>query len=321
VLCNDEKAMIAPPLSPADLPVNLTIDIIIPTYDRPALIPGLVEAISAQLRPHDHIYIIWQGNKKPELAESERVTYVHSEPPNLPKARNLGIKTGAGDICLFLDDDVKIISKDMVERHRAVHEQHGIGAVAGYLEDPVFIKSNEAPSKYDETTGELVQNFSLDKSQYAISVMGAHMSFKRKALVDCGGFDEQFKANALWEEIDCAFRISTTGWKIFYCAEAKVRHLREQSGGCRNQKERGVNYIYHQFANTAYFASRHAQPKYYRSWLKYWKYRLEFLSRKKGTFFKHDPWLVGAGILGACGGVLRYLICGGGNLKVFQNHR
>jgi glycosyltransferase involved in cell wall biosynthesis len=305
VFCHDEEAMM------------LSIDIIIPTFDRPGRAPVLVKAIAEQLGKGDHVYVIWQGKAKPEIRESETISCVHSSPTNLPKARNKGIAEGSGDICLFLDDDVEIISTDLLEQHRKAHMRDEVGGVAGYLEDPVFAKDNPGPSKFDETTGELKQNFDIDKSQYAVSVMGAHMSFKRRVLLDIKGFDERFKANALWEEIDCAFRVRKAGWKIFYCAEAKVRHVREKSGGCRGQREQSPAYVYHQFANTAYFATRHAKPKYYRSWLRFWKYRLEFISRKKGLLLKHDPWLAGAGLLGACGGIVRYLMHG--NRKM-SNH-
>ncbi len=286
------------------------IDIIISTYDRPVRAQALVKTLSALLGPADHVYVVWQGDNQPDIADSATVTCIRSSPPNLPKARNRGIFAGHGDICLFLDDDVEIISGDILNLHRKTHAFEDIGGVAGYLDDPVFAKDAEIPSTYDATTGELIQNFSLDKSQFTVSVVGAHMSFKRTALLKVGGFDENFTANALWEEIDLSFRLGKAGWKIYYCAEAKVKHLRERSGGCREQREQSRTYIYHQFANTAYFAARHAKPVHYRPWLRFWKYRLEFLSRKKGIFLKHDPWLIGAGMLGACGGVARYVMKG-----------
>ena len=40
----------------------------------------------------------------------------------------------------------------------------------------------------------------------------------------------------------------------------------------------------------------------------FWKYRLEFLSRKKTAWLKHDPMMVLAGIAGACEGIVRFII-------------
>jgi GT2 family glycosyltransferase len=286
--------------------VSLSIDVIIPTYNRPSRIPPLVERIVRLMGKDDCLYVVWQGDRRPEMPFIHNVHSLRSTPPNLPKARNRGIAAGDGDICLFLDDDVEILTEDILELHRAAYSKNGVGAVAGYIDDPLLDRRTDKPSTFNETTGEIIQNFSVQKCQDTVSIMGAHMSFRRKALEEVGGFDEHFRENALWEEVDCAFRISRAEWKIFYCADARVKHLRAQDGGCRIRQEKSVSYLYHQFANTAYFASRHAKPKHYWSWLWFWKYRLEYLSRREYFFLRHDPLLVAAGIMGACGGIVRY---------------
>jgi GT2 family glycosyltransferase len=291
---------------PDSPPPGSSIDIIIATLNRPTGVKNLVHSIEKQLTESDRIIVIWQGSKKPALAESEFVRCIYGSAPNLPKARNKGISEGKGDICLFFDDDVEIISPDILKTHRTVHRQNDIGAVAGYIEDPIFDLSKTEVSEFNETTGELVQNFSINKSQFSSSIMGAHMSFKRRALSAINGFDESFKGNALWEEVDCAFRLRKAGWKVFYCAEAKVRHVREKRGGCRTAKEKSAGYIYRQFANTAYFACKHAPRQFLRSWFGFWKYRLEFLSRNHWLWVKHDPGLVLAGLFGACRGIVQY---------------
>ena len=285
--------------------MNLTIDIIIPTFSRPQFIGPLARSLEKFLKDGDTIFVVWQGAHKPEIQSTARLRFIHSAPPNLPKARNKGIAEGTGAIALFLDDDIEAFDENLLEIHRKIHEDACIGAVAGFIDDPLFTRQGESCSRYDETTGEIIQNFSLLESRDTISVMGAHMSFKRAALASIGGFDENFKKNALWEEIDCAFRMRKSGWRIRYCPEAKVRHLRAQSGGCRSKS--AIGYMYHQFANTAYFAARHAPRVYYRSWFRFWKYRLEFLSRRRVLWLRHDPRLVGAGILGAIRGIVRYL--------------
>ncbi len=283
-----------------------SIDVIIPTCGRANRVKRLVDDLENQLAENDTLYIIWQGTPKPDIQESRQVRLVHSSPPNLPRARNKGMAAGTGEIVLFLDDDVEILDKCLLSAHRSPYFEEDVGAVAGFVDDPFFNARNALPSRFDETTGELVQNFACAKSQYTISVMGANMSFRRTALCAVNGFDENFKGNALWEEIDCAFRIRKAGWKIWYCADARVKHLRDDRGGCR--KAGPYAYCYRQFANTAYFAARHAPVKYYASWFNFWKYRLEYLSRIKIIWLMHDPMMVLAGILGTCGGIARFII-------------
>jgi GT2 family glycosyltransferase len=282
------------------------IDVIIPTFGRTHRVKSLTDSLISQLAENDCIYIVWQGTPKPDVQESRQVRLVHSSPPNLPRARNQGIAAGMGEIILFLDDDVEILDKCILTAHRKSYFEEEVGAVAGFVDDPLFNARNALPSRFDETTGELVQNLACEKSQFTISVMGANMSFRRKALLAINGFDENFTKNALWEEIDLAFRMRKAGWKIWYCADARVRHLRDAEGGCRGGET--YAYCFHQFANTAYFAARHASKKYYASWFVFWKYRLEYLSRKKKGWLKHDPIIVLAGILGACRGIVRFVI-------------
>jgi GT2 family glycosyltransferase len=283
-----------------------SIDIIIPTFARKGSATLLINSIGKILTPCDCIYVVWQGTEKPVETVDGNVHFIRSSPPNLPKARNRGIAEGKGDIILFLDDDVEILCEDFLEIHRKAYSSPGIGAVAGYIDDPLFVNQGASCSVYDETTGEIIQNFSVNQSQDTISFMGAHISIKREAIAGIGGFDEKFKGNALWEDIDCAFRIRKAGWRISYCPEAKVRHLRGQKGGCRANGR--IVYTYNQFANTAYFAARHAQKKHYHTWFIFWIYRLEYLSRRHFLWFRHDPLMVMAAMAGALGGIARCLL-------------
>ncbi len=284
-----------------------TIDVVIPTYNRPDNARRVAAAVKAQLGAQDALYVVWQGSRRPHVDESANATCVRNDPPGLPAARNAGVKAGRGDIVLFLDDDVDVYP-GLVEAHRRSYKNPAVGAVAGSLDDPNFPGGDDAPASFDETTGRLVQNFCGKKSGLTVSVMGANMSFRRAALEGIGLFDENFLRNALFEEVDAAFRVRAAGYVVWYCREAHVKHLRETGGGCRSDSK--PVYLYHQFANTAYFAARHAPKRYRGSWLTFWKHRLEYESRRRFLWMRHDPLLVLAGILGACGGIVRHTLWG-----------
>jgi GT2 family glycosyltransferase len=284
------------------------VDVVIPTYKRPGAAAKVAAALRPQLDCGDMLYVVWQGEERPPIEPSKNVRCVRSSPPGLPAARNTGVRAGRGDIVLFLDDDVEI-EPGLVEAHRAAYESPLVGAVAGSLDDPEFPPDEATTATFDDTTGRLVQNFCGKTSGPTISVMGANMSFSRTAIEGIGMFDENFLHNALFEEVDAAFRLRAAGFTVWYCSEARVRHLRERNGGCRADGR--AAYLYHQFANTAYFAARWAPPRYRRSWLAFWKYRLEYETRRPVLWMRHDPVLVAAGILGACGGIARYAFKGG----------
>jgi GT2 family glycosyltransferase len=287
--------------------VDTSIDVIIPTFCRPFHAEKLTVSLVPQLSENDHIYVVWQGRDKPHIRETENVHMLCSSPPSLPRARNAGVRAGKGGIVLFLDDDCAVMP-GLLDNHRKAYDDPSVGAVAGAILDPLFAGKDDVPSVYDETTGRLEQDFDAERSQYTISVMGANMSFLRDALCAIDLFDENFKRNALWEEVDAAFRLRKAGYAIWYCRRALVRHLRETNGGCRADARPA--YLYHQFANTAYFAARHCKKKYRGSWFTYWKYRLEYETRKNMLWLRHDPGLVLAGTCGALAGILRYVFWG-----------
>jgi GT2 family glycosyltransferase len=298
------KNLLTPQRAPLTVPERLApmapIDVIIPTYRRTEAALDVAHAAAEQLDIGEYVTIVVQQGRMPGDA-TPRVRMIESSPPNLPRARNAGVAATAADIVLFLDDDVTVLP-GLIAAFRAAFDDPAVGGIAGYVDDPLFDRSRLVPSTFVEETGEIFQNFSLERDADTISVMGANMAFRRSALQSVRGFDELFKRNALWEDIDISFRLTKAGWRLRYCAAARVQHQR-LDGGCRT--DRAGRYLYHQFANTAYFACRHIPRRYWRSWLQYWKYRLEFLSRTKNGGFRHDPILVAAGLLGACAGVAR----------------
>ena len=200
--------MKTPRLNSATLPV----DIIIPTYKRGNRAYEVALSVLEQCSIQDTITIVAQGTDTFSSPENKIISIIHLPHANLPNARNRGILATKNPLILFLDDDV-IIEPDLLNAHRGCYEDIKTGAVAGFIDDPLFSQQNTIPSYYDPATGKLVQNFSCNKSQFTISMMGANMSFRRDVFLKTGLFDTRYNRNALWEEIDMAFRLQNAGYK------------------------------------------------------------------------------------------------------------
>lgn len=293
--------------------LQAAIDVIIPTYNRPEAAGPLITSLYHQLSEQDRLFVVWQGTHPPIIpADYNRVILLHRSRPNLPAARNAVLYQSGNPIILYIDDDCTA-QEGLLNAHRNAYGEERTGAVAGFVNDPFFPPEASVPSRFDPTTGELVQHFGLHMNAPSLSVMGANMSFRRTALEAIGGFDPNYRRNALWEEIDVSFRLQRAGYRIHFRCDAGVIHARHGAGGCRQDEP--AMYLYHQFANTAYFACSYMPVRHLRSWLRYWKYRLEYSSRhhdrdSRASTARHRPLFIAAGMTGAIAGTLRFCISG-----------
>lgn len=76
-----------------------------------------------------------------------------------------------------------------------------------------------------------------DETAEVDSVVGAFMMVRREAIQQAGLLDEEFFMYG--EDLDWAYRIKATGWKVFYHADVTVLHYKEASskGSRRAQDE------------------------------------------------------------------------------------
>src|SRR6266566_4043503 len=92
---------------------DLTVSIIIITYNRPFLLKHCVERVLAQPYPRKEIIVVDSSSND----ESERVVAQYPEVisvrlrdqlNNMPQARNEGIAVSSGEIIAFIDDDTMV---------------------------------------------------------------------------------------------------------------------------------------------------------------------------------------------------------------------
>jgi GT2 family glycosyltransferase len=99
----------------------------------------------------------------------------------------------------------------------------------------------------------------LSTRHQVASVSGAFLLTRRKVFEDISGFDEEFFMYG--EDLDLAYRIRESGYKIFYCPEYSVTHLKYQSGK-RGTKEGQKIARYHFFKSMKIFYNKHFLSKY-----------------------------------------------------------
>jgi GT2 family glycosyltransferase len=257
----------------------MNISIIIPTYNRNETLCRTLQNILQfedqyyelivvdQTENHNNITTMFLN----ELTEKKKIVYILLNHPNLPNARNEGIKAAKGDIILFFDDDIAITDSS-IQAHVMGHLESKIGCVTGQVvvhnENPdknmVFIRQtslkniikniffifHRAKASYAGKFG-VLSDFTLQKKLPADTGIGCNMSFKKELFAICGNFDINYTENAVREDTDMCLRIKKEGYKTIYIPEASLIHYMDNSGGTRVQ--RNEEYWYSFFKNQCYF--------------------------------------------------------------------
>jgi len=169
------------------------VSVVIPTRGRPDLIGRALRSVLANDHPDFDVFVIDQSDDDAtgavvrELALVDaRVHYVHTTPPGLSRAYNLGARLAAAPILAFTDDDC-VARTDWVTAIAAAFAEHSdadmlYGAVA-------------LPAELRETAGVVpvlpMPMARLDRRNgFRIYGMGANFALRRGLLERIGGFDE-----------------------------------------------------------------------------------------------------------------------------------
>jgi glycosyltransferase involved in cell wall biosynthesis len=252
-------------------PQSLTVAICIPTYNREAVLIDTLRYALDQCRPADEILVIDQSEDHEletnaalqRLSAEGTICWIKHAPPNLPGARNRAVRETKCEILIFIDDDV-IFERDFVDRHLRNYHGSDVAAVAGRV-----IQANKGyemkgrarpwPRLLDYRFLRLDGDMRIEG---IANFPGGNHSVRRSALLEIGGYDENYIGSALREESDAAIRLWKCGKAIVYDPTASLVHLAAPGGGCRiaADRRRSRPEWTLSFA-TAYFGFRHLFPR------------------------------------------------------------
>ena len=229
---------------------ELTVSVIIPTYEREEVLCQTLRQLLDQDRPPDEILVVDQTPvHQPETATflnqlraEGRIRVLHQDTPSASLARNRGILEATGDILIFLDDDI-LIEKGFIGIHLENFHDSEVAAVTGAIwsENGVTLPPvRELPAKAKrEPLGWMEMPPSLTFRTEKILLLSGNCSVRRSVARQVGGFDENYGRYDYHADYDFGWRIHQAGEKIMHEPRAGIHHLIAPRGGCRVQRLQG----------------------------------------------------------------------------------
>lgn len=244
------------------------VSLIIPTYNRGAVLCDTVRMALAQTYADFEVIVVDQTAQLETLVREyldsvrDRIHYIHLDTPNLPGARNAGVRAATGEIVLFIDDDV-IIEPDYMERHVRHFQDPDVGAVMGAT---LGREQTSAETYLDNVKGLFGFEGQPEGGVVKVGwVLGGNTSYRRAAILNVGMSDERFSGSGWCEDADLAVRVRASGHDLLFDSNIRMIHLAIPSGGCENRamispeakrRERVSHEVYFRIKNRRIFGWR-----------------------------------------------------------------
>jgi glycosyltransferase involved in cell wall biosynthesis len=235
-------------VAPPETEAPPAVTVVVCTRNRPDSLAVCLEALAAQDHPDYAVIVVDNAptdERTREVAERFRVGYVVEPRPGLDWARNRGLEAARTDIVAYTDDDAKP-DRGWLRALCAGFVAEEVVAVTG-LVAPAEL-ATRAQALFEDVYGGMGKGFqervfsrrgqALNFRPHAYGV-GCNMAFRRRALVDLGGFDPALDtgtASGGGGELDAFQRGIERGLAVVYRPDAIVRHTHRRTlTGLRRQ--------------------------------------------------------------------------------------
>ncbi len=202
------------------------ISVIIPTFNRAAMLADTLESFAVQNIPKNRyeVIVVDDGSKDAtpevcrEFASRIELKYLHIDNSGTSAAKNTGILASRGKILLFFDDD-DIADRRLLEEQLKAHKQHQAEniAVLGYTTWAPTLSVTPL-MRYVTEIGRFLFAYADLKDGQMLDftyLWAGRCSCKRSFLAKHGVFNRQFRAPGI-EDIELGYRLSRFGLGVVF---------------------------------------------------------------------------------------------------------
>lgn len=246
---------------PADVegprPDSRSILVVIPTRDEAEMLERCVRSLIAHASRPERVRIVIVDNRsqQPETAKAlARLiatagveTLVLDEPFNWPRCNNGAVQGRDGDILVFANNDMEMLSKGWDDELRLCLASPEVGVVGARLLYPdggvqhagILMGTWDGRPSHDglwvggQEQGPLRR---WTTTHYAAAVTGAFIACRRDTFDRIGGFDERL--SIAYNDIDFCLKARELGLKVVYCPKIELTHYESRTRGHNDSPEK-----------------------------------------------------------------------------------
>jgi GT2 family glycosyltransferase len=210
-------------------PVRLSV--VVPTLGRPRLLRELLDRLGRQDAGGFEVVVAADAAEPDPAAVQAAVAdrpyparAVSAEAPGVSAARNAGWRAAAGELILFLGDDMLPADGRLIAAHLAGHERTPGAEVAvlGRVDWPRRPRPGALARWLDRGIQFDFRGLRDGEDAGWGRFWAANLSLARELLERSGGFDESYRFG--YEELELAARLRPEGLRVLHAADARVQH-------------------------------------------------------------------------------------------------
>jgi glycogen(starch) synthase len=246
------------------IPSNLArVSVVVNTYNRAVSLHQTIQALLRQNYSQFELIVV-NGPSPDDTAEvlrrhTSQIRVGTCAQRNLSISRNVGIEMARGEFLAFIDDDA-VPDENWLLDAIAAFDSDEVAGVGGFVFDHTGYELQYSYTVCDRM-GNAYHNLTVPMPEFCYpgchrfpALLGTNSIFRRSALLEIGGFDEQF--DYFLDETDVNVRLIDAGYTLKQIPKAFVYH-RYLPSHIRNEKRVNTNYA-PMIRNRIYFSLKNA---------------------------------------------------------------